>query len=106
MATSSVISAPSFQKALDNFRLKSGLTLQELKDMETTTLLQLQNSLDVMQKKQKASRSMKHLKRLQPFLDAMRQYIKVVDVFANTSDCVAFIWVYQIIWASFAYANT
>jgi hypothetical protein len=102
MASSSAISASSFQRALDKFRLKSGLTLQELKDMETTTLPDLQKALDVMQKKQKASRSMKHLKRIQPFLDAMRQYIKVVDVFANTSDCVAFIWVYQIILASLA----
>lgn len=95
MTSSPVISASSFQKALDRFRSKSGLTLQELEDMGSTTLPNLQRALGVMQKKQQASRSMKHLKRLQPFLDAMRQYSQVVDVFANTSDCVAFIWVYQ-----------
>ncbi|KAK5056111.1 hypothetical protein LTR84_012664 [Exophiala bonariae] len=92
MASRPGISASSFQNALDRFKSKSGLTSQELADMGTTTLPQLQRALDMMQQKQKATRSMKHLKRLQPFLAAMKQYSQVVDVFANTSDCVAFIW--------------
>lgn len=94
MATTSLSPASSFQKALDKFKSKSGLTLKELEDMEMTTLPDLQKALDAMQKKQQASRSMKHLRRLQPFLDAMKQYSKVVDVFANTSDFVAFVWVH------------
>ena len=94
MTTNSPISSSSFDEGLENFRLKSGLTYQELFDMEMTTLPDLQRALASMQKTQQGSKKMMHLKRLQPFLDAMEQYGEILNIFVNTSKILAFIWVF------------
>ena len=83
----------SFQKAIDVFKNKSDLSTKQLTDMQMTSLPDLQSALAEMQSKQRSSRTMRYLKRLQPFLDAMEQYSSVINIFANTSDIVAFIWV-------------
>lgn len=36
---------------------------------------------------------MQHMKRLEGFLEAVQTYSKVLDVFVNVNDMVAFIWV-------------
>ena len=94
MANGSDLSRSSFLKVIDSFKSKSGLTSKELFDMKVTTLLDLQKALAVIQQKQQNSKKQRFLGRLQPFLDAMHQYSKVIDVFANTSDIIAFIWVF------------
>ena len=93
MASRPDLSRSSFLEAIDSFKSKSGLTPKELFEMEMTTLLDLQKALAVVQQKQQDSKKQRFLARLQPFLDAMQQYSKVINVFANTSDIVAFIWV-------------
>ena len=93
MANGPDLSRSSFLRAIDSFKSKSGLTSKELFDMEMTTLLDLQKALAVVQQKQQDSKKQRFLGRLQPFLDAMQQYSKVINVFANTSDIIAFIWV-------------
>ena len=83
----------SFDKAIDVFRSKSGLSNREIMDMKMTTLADLQKTLAAVQQRQQNSKTMKFLRRLQPFLDSMEQYSKAVNIFANASDIVAFIWV-------------
>lgn len=83
----------SFDNALESFKLKSGLTPKDLQDMEVTTLLDLQKTIANIQKRQQGSKKMMYLKRLQPFLNAMEQYTQVINIFVNTSDIAAFVWV-------------
>lgn len=83
----------SFRKAIDVFKTRSDLSTKQLLDMQMTSLPDLQNALAQLQSKQQSSRTMRYMKRLQPFLEAMEQYSSVINIFANTSDIVAFIWV-------------
>ncbi|KAK5215941.1 hypothetical protein LTR47_009475 [Exophiala xenobiotica] len=82
----------SYDLALRNFRLQAGLTPQELDELETTTLEDLQKALATMQTKQQHTKKLMYLKRLQPFLDAMEQYSTVINIFVNTSNLLAFVW--------------
>ena len=93
MAVDSHHSLLSFQNAIDNFKTRSGLTNKELADMQMTSLSDLQKALAEIQRKQQHSKTMKFLRRLQPFLDAMEEYSKAINIFANASDIIAFIWV-------------
>jgi hypothetical protein len=97
MAASPPLSKSSFDKALENFKSKSGLTSRELLNMEMTNLSDLQKSLAAMQKTQQGSKTMMYLRRLQPFLDAMEQYGNVINIFVNTSNLVGFIWVLMLL---------
>jgi hypothetical protein len=46
-----------------------------------------------MQTKPQHTKKLMYLKRLQPFLNAMEQYSTVINIFVNTSNLVAFVWV-------------
>ncbi|KAG8533005.1 uncharacterized protein KY384_001787 [Bacidia gigantensis] len=93
MADDQLRNSSSFSTAIEHFKIKSGLTSRELVDIQVTSLPNLQDALGSIQQKQLASKTQRHLRRLQPFLDSMEQYSQVINVFANTSDIVAFIWV-------------
>ncbi|KAK5050383.1 hypothetical protein LTR84_003664 [Exophiala bonariae] len=93
MAQNPISPSRSYELALQNFRLQAGLTVQELADLEMTTLEDLQKALATMQIKQQNTKKLMYLKRLQPFLDALEQYSKVINIFVNTSNFVAFVWV-------------
>ena len=82
-----------FEKAIDAFKTKSGLSTRQLMDMEMTSLFGLKRTLAIMQSKQEASKTMKHLRRLQLFLDTMEYHSSAVSVFTNASDIVAFFWI-------------
>lgn len=93
MSSTHSSSQSAFDKALDRFRSESGLTVNEIKQMKMVTLGELQNTLATIQQDQRLQRKTRHLQRLQPFLDVMQQYSATVDIFAQTSDILAFIWV-------------
>lgn len=84
-----------FRNAINTFRDGSGLLPQELEVMKMTSLADLQRTLDITQRRQQGTKTMRFLKRLQPFLDTMEQYSKVMNIFANTHEIVAFIWASQ-----------
>lgn len=80
-----------FETALKEF--KAGLTPDEKDDFNMTDLDSLKQALSKMQKDQENKRSMMYMRRLEPFLTAMENYGKVIEVFLNTSDILAFVWV-------------
>jgi hypothetical protein len=82
-----------FQKILNDFRLQVDLTPSDLKDFQLTSLESLRVAMDKIQKRQASTRTMQYMKRVDPFLQSMEQYGKVVEVFVNTSDILAFVWV-------------
>ena len=88
MATQSHSS--TFERVLLNF--KSNLSPEEQKDFQSTSLKELKLTILAIQKKQKSSKAMKNLTRIRGFLEAMEAYSKVIDVFVNVHEFVAFIW--------------
>ncbi|KAI9687323.1 MAG: hypothetical protein M1822_002366 [Bathelium mastoideum] len=79
-----------FEKALEDF--KKGLRPEDEENFNGTTLEDLQNSIKDLQQKQYSQRRLQNLNRLKPFLEAIDQYGKIVEIFANSSIFVTFIW--------------
>lgn len=80
-----------FEVILDDF--KAQLTVKELDEFKFASLQGLRTTIKLIQKEQEAKRRMQHMRRLEPFLRTMEQYGTVVEVFVNTSETLAFIWV-------------
>ena len=81
----------AFDTSLSNLRGK--LTAKEIKDFQFASLDELHTALHSIQEQQIQRRSLQCLVRIQPFLRAMEQYGKVIEVFLNTNDILAFVWV-------------
>lgn len=95
-ASSASINATSphlcpFNISLRNVRAK--LTPLEIQNFQLTSLDDLHNAIDDIQKQQVKSGKLQCLIRIQPFLVAMEQYGRVVEVFLNCNDILAFVWV-------------
>lgn len=83
---------PIFQKVLDRF--KKDLSKKD-KDyfINVTSFDDLKRSIGELQATQNDKRRYRNLDRLGPFLEAMRQWGQVVEVFCNSNEIVAFVWV-------------
>jgi hypothetical protein len=57
-----------------------------------TTLEDVRLTIASIQKTQITERTNKNVARLRKFLEAIESYSKVLDVFVNTSEFVAFVW--------------
>lgn len=80
-----------FERAVAQFKM--GLKKRDQENFKKTTLNDLKQCIGDLQQKQHASRRLKGLTRIQPFIEAMEQFGKVIAVFANTNEIVAFVWV-------------
>ncbi|KAF2178004.1 putative zinc finger protein [Zopfia rhizophila CBS 207.26] len=84
--------APAFERALEEFR--KGLKKRDQEEnFKKTTFDELKKCIGDLQTKQHSLRRLQNLNRLKPFLEAMEQYGKVVTIFCNSNDLVAFVWV-------------
>ncbi|KAF2141617.1 uncharacterized protein K452DRAFT_271241 [Aplosporella prunicola CBS 121167] len=92
MDTSQTSHAIEFQKVLKAFKLKANLSANEEMEFSFTTLQDLYNAIYKMQSHHESTRKMVYMKRLAPFLETMEQYGKVIEIFTNAADVVAFIW--------------
>ena len=75
------------------WRLQDKLTPTEQADFQFSTLGDLQNALKNIQENQLKKRHLQCLIRIKPFLESMEQYGKVIEVFLNTTNILAFVWV-------------
>jgi tetratricopeptide (TPR) repeat protein len=82
--------AAPFERALAQFKI--GLKKREQEAFKKTTLSDLKKEIGELQEKQHASRRLQGLHRIQPFLEAMDQFGKAIDIFANTNEIIAYIW--------------
>jgi len=80
-----------FQRVLSKF--KDSLSDKQKADFQFTDLGDVYKAIDGMQKQQEENGALRNLNRLRPFLDAMDQFGKVLDTFANSSEFVPFVWV-------------
>ncbi|KAI1204789.1 uncharacterized protein F4807DRAFT_454388 [Annulohypoxylon truncatum] len=79
-----------FDEALSAFKNK--LTPSELAQFKVTTLDDLKVTILAIQAKQRAQKQMVHMDRIRSFLEAMEQFGKVVEIFLNVTNLLAFIW--------------
>ncbi|KAF2726767.1 hypothetical protein EJ04DRAFT_160646 [Polyplosphaeria fusca] len=93
MANPPLVGLSTFQRSLDAFKASAGLSQAEIADFQMTSLTDLKLQISIIQNDQRKGKKMLYLKRLGPFLDAMEQYGKIVEVYLNVSDIVAFVWV-------------
>lgn len=80
-----------FQRALARF--KNHLSPAEQEDFAVTSLEDVQRTIAQIQQTQGSQKKMRNLTRIKAFIEAMEQYGKVVEVFLNVSDIIAFVWV-------------
>ncbi|OQU97597.1 NACHT domain-containing protein [Cladophialophora immunda] len=79
-----------FTKALNSF--KTRLTASERAQFNVSTLDDLKVTILTIQAEQRQRKKMMHMGRIQSFLEAMEQFGKVIEVFVNTTDMLAFVW--------------
>ncbi|KAF2492653.1 hypothetical protein BU16DRAFT_551492 [Lophium mytilinum] len=81
----------AFDRTLEDF--KKTLKKKDHNNFKMTTFNDLKKSVSEIQAKQHSQRRLQNLNRLKPFLEAIEQYGKVVEVFCNSNEFVAFVWV-------------
>jgi DNA-binding SARP family transcriptional activator len=91
MAARSSLQEGPFRQALKGFT--DTLTLDEADDFRLSSLDDLRTAILEIQAKQASEKRMRDLTRLQSFLEAMEQYGNIIDIFLNTTEFVAFVWV-------------
>jgi len=79
-----------FRQVVDDF--KKRLRPDEETKFRFTTLNDLELTAKNIQETQRRNKTAQNLTRIQPFLQAMKQYQEIIEVFLNTSDILCFIW--------------
>ncbi|OCL11999.1 hypothetical protein AOQ84DRAFT_421718 [Glonium stellatum] len=79
-----------FEKALKAFQ--SRLTASERAQCRVTTLDDLKVTILTIQAEQRVRKEMMHMGRIRSFLEAMEHFGKVIEVFLNTTNILAFVW--------------
>ncbi|KAM0431863.1 hypothetical protein ACHAPT_005115 [Fusarium lateritium] len=79
-----------FQRALKDF--ESRLKPSEKAKFKATTLDDLKVTILAIQSEQRARKKTMHMARIMSFLEAMEQFGKVIEVFLNVADMLAFVW--------------
>lgn len=74
-------------------KFKASLTDKEKTQFKVTTLHDLHIAIESIQKRQATDRRLQGMQRLELFLEGMKEYDKVIQVFLNSSQILAFVWV-------------
>lgn len=80
-----------FQHALASF--KAGLEPSVASRFAKTTIQDLKQEILDIQRKQISQKRLQNMHRLHGVITAMEQYGRVIEVFLNASDILAFVWV-------------
>ena len=79
-----------FEDALSDF--KKGLSQKELEQLQCVDFKDVEETIEKIEHDQNMRKKMQNLARIKPFIEGMRQYGKIIEVFLNTS-IIAYIWV-------------
>lgn len=91
MGSSSHTHLPAYRAPL--WRLQDKLSPEEQADFQFSTLDDLQVAINKIQENQLKKQHLQGLIKIKPFLESMEQYGKVIEVFLNTTNILAFVWV-------------
>jgi hypothetical protein len=81
----------SFHLAVERFR--TTLSDKEKREFGATTLSDLHVAIEKIQKRQASEKKLQSMRRLERFLEGMKEYDKVISVFLNSSQVLAYVWV-------------
>ena len=81
----------TIEKAFD--KLKGSLSPQDAQDFLSTTLKDVWSAAVAIEQDQAARKAMKNVRRIQPFLNTMESYSRVIEVFCQGYPPMAFVWV-------------
>ena len=79
-----------FRSALIKFRAR--LSGPQIEEFQKASYEKLCQEIMRLQYQQENEKKMRNMSRLSSFLEAMNQFSKVIEVFLNVSDAVAFVW--------------
>jgi hypothetical protein len=86
-----------FEIALSEFKLdlkKSGINQgKKAVPLNSVTLDDLKKEIDDLQTRQHSRRTLRNMPKLRGFLEATEQFGKVIEVFCQAHEVVAFVWV-------------
>ena len=92
MASASIGPLPvSFNVAFD--RLKELMSKDDARAMATTTMEDVWTAAKEIEQQLELRRSLRGLRRIQPFLAGIEQYSKVVEVVCNGTPYLPYLWV-------------
>ena len=84
-----------FAAELDVFRRTTGLTEAEEAEFRNTSFASLLYFIRTLQEQQDRDGNMIYMKRLEPFLVSMSEYVEAIEVagvIADTSDLISYLW--------------
>ncbi|KAF3908874.1 hypothetical protein AA313_de0202912 [Arthrobotrys entomopaga] len=81
-----------FAKALADFLANTKLSPKEQQDFQSTTAANVEVLAWKIQNEQKQRKSYRAISRLQPFIDGLTSYGGIIEVFAQTSEILCFVW--------------
>ena len=81
----------AFDKVLEDF--KKDLRKRDQEIFKITTFEEMQKCIAEVQTKQHSERRVLNLNRLTPFIEAVEQFGRLVRLFCNSDEYVAFVWV-------------
>jgi len=82
-----------FELFLKKFKADANLTKKDVLEFKSITVEEVKREIATIQQMQISRNRQRYMNRLHPFLKSMEQFGAVVEVFLNTSEFVAFIWV-------------
>lgn len=82
-----------FRRVVKSFETNAGLTPEERKCFQITTIDDLKSIIFSIERRQAQDKKLVYLDRIKPFVDTMLEFGKIVEVFLNAADILAFVWV-------------
>jgi len=92
---SSVVASSALNSPL--LRLQRILTPAEHQDFQFASLDDLHRAIEVIQQQQVKNQKLQCFVKIKPFLETMEQYGKVIGVFLNATNLLAFVWVCRLL---------
>jgi len=80
-----------FERVAKAFR--ANLRSDELQCFKLSELGDLRTILASIEEQQDKKRGLAYMKRVEPFINTMLEFGKIVEVFLNVTDVLAFVWV-------------
>lgn len=85
-----------FLQIVESFKANAELTPKERDNFQFSSLNDVLSTLRSIQDKQSKTKRLVFMRRIDPFLKTIVEYGKVIEVFVNSSEILAFVWVSSI----------
>ena len=74
-------------------KLTETFSSEDIGDFQSTTLQDVQNAAQAIERRQSQRQSLQNLRRIQPFLEFMQRYADVLEVICQGYSPIAWVWV-------------